>query len=325
MKNDSSASGNTSNHPSEWNLDQFRANWFTFFESIIKDSSLIPSLRMRYQIEQTDVFREVVSGWEKMDGAQRLDAWKRLLLCAEESSREMLPACVQCGECCRKGSPALHAEDIEILRSGKIPWNQLITLRKGEPALSPFDGRPFVLPEERIKILEKEGSKECVFLEGNGDRCAIYDDRPVQCRAQACWDPVPAQELSSQPFMLREHIFEDIGLLLEIIAEHENRCGVGALSAAFEKLHKGEGENIEEVIQLLSFEEHFRNFVSEKFTIPPENLELLLGKSFADMLPVYGYKIKIEPDGSRCLVPDTEVTGNYLYQVAVKTLRSRSC
>ncbi len=66
-----------------------------------------------------------------MKSSLRLDAWKRLLLAAEESCRTILPACVQCGECCRMGSPTLHLEDIPLLQSGKIPWDQLITLRKG--------------------------------------------------------------------------------------------------------------------------------------------------------------------------------------------------
>ncbi len=223
------------NHPSAWNAEQFRAKWFDFLESLVKEeaSSLIPSRRIRYQIEQTQVFQEIVSGWGTMDGSHRLDAWKRLLLSAEEACREILPACAQCGECCRLGSPTLHEEDLPLLQSGKIPWEQLITLRKGEPARSPFDGMPFVLPEEKIKIREKKGQSECAFLNSETDQCSIYADRPLQCRAQACWDPMPARDTAELPFLLREHVFKGVDLILEIIAEHENRCGFAALSEAF--------------------------------------------------------------------------------------------
>ncbi|MHC1730187.1 MAG: YkgJ family cysteine cluster protein [Syntrophobacteraceae bacterium] len=291
-------------------MDQFQANWFAFLEAISKESSsLIPPRRIRYQIEQTSVFKEVASGWDKMNGSQRLDAWKRLLVCAEDASQEMLPACVQCGECCRRGSPTLHKEDFELLQSGKIPWDSLLTLRKGEPARSPFDGKPFILIEERIKIKEKEGIQECVFLNNETDQCSIYLDRPMQCRAQACWDPIPARDLAEMPFLLREHFFEGVDLLIEIMAEHDKRCDFGALAEAFERLHETNGENVQEVLQLLAYEEHFRSFVSEQFKIPQENMELMFGRSFAQMVPLFGYLVTIEPDGTHCLVPDTETAG----------------
>ncbi len=294
------------NHPSAWDIDRFRANWLLFVEALLKEEAnlLIPSRRIRWQIEQTQAFQEVVSGWDNMEGSHRLDAWKRLLLAAEDACRTILPACAQCGECCRMGSPALHLEDIVLLRSGKIPWDRLVTLRKGEPARSPFDGMPFVLPEERIKIREKEGLRECVFLISETDRCSIYVDRPLQCRAQACWDPIPARDTAELPFLLREHIFEGVDLLLEIIAEHETRCGFAVLSDAFEELSRSNGANVREVLRLLSYEEHFRQFVSDKFKIPAQNMELLFGRSFARMTTLFGFRVKEEPDGTRCLLVD---------------------
>ena len=191
----------SANYPPGWDIEQFRANWFIFLESLLKEeaSPLIPSRRIRCQIEQTPAFQEAVSAWDRMNGASRLAAWKRLLLAADEACRTILPACVQCGECCRAGSPVLHLEDLPLLRSGKTPWDQLITLRKGEPARSPFDGRPFVLTEERIKVREKEGLRECVFFNGETDQCSIYSDRPLQCRLRPVGTPSP---LATRPTCL---------------------------------------------------------------------------------------------------------------------------
>jgi Fe-S-cluster containining protein len=296
------------NHPSGWDADEFQANWSAFLEALLQDvaGSLVPSRRIRCQIEQTPVFREVMSSWASIEGSRRLGAWKRLLLAAEDACRTILPACLQCGECCRMGSPTLHREDLPLLQSGKMPWDRLVTLRKGEPARSPFDGRPFVLTEERIKVREREGLSECVFLiretAGGGAGCSIYRDRPVQCRAQACWDPIPARETAQMPFLLREHIFEGVDLLLQIIARHESRCGFGSLCASFEELSRSNGANIDEVLGLLSYEEHFRQFVSDKFNIPPPNMELLLGRSFARMSTLFGFRVQEEPDGTRRLI-----------------------
>jgi Fe-S-cluster containining protein len=296
------------NNPFGWNAEQFREMWYVFLESIVEEnsSSLVPRKRVRYQIEQSCQFRDIAAGWDSMDGSQRLDAWKKLLVAAEASAREILPVCVQCGECCRMGSPTLHADDIEALRSGKIPWEHLMTLRKGEPARSPFDGRPFVLPGEKIKIREKEGSRECVFLDGQTDRCTIYPDRPLQCRAQACWDPAPAMDLANQPALTRQDIFQGVDLLLEIISEHERRCGFEELTAAFDKLSESNGHDVDDVLRLLSYEEHFRQFVCEKFHIPPENAELVFGRSFSEMLGLFGYHAVDGPDGTRVLTPETE-------------------
>jgi len=296
----------STNHPSGWNIDEFRANWQVFIDAIMEEnsSSLVPRKRIQYQIEQTPAFRDMTARWDKMSGSERLESWKQLLADADRSSREILPVCVQCGECCRTGSPTLQAEDFELLRTGKIPWEQLITLRQGEPARS-LDGQPFVLPEERIKVREKENSRQCVFLDDETDQCAIYADRPLQCRAQACWDPIPARDLADQPFLLRKHIFEDVQLLLDIIAEHDARCSFDALSDAFQKLGENGQDNFGEILRMLSYEEHFRKFISEQFNIPPANIELVLGRSFRQMVGLFGYRVNDEPDGP-CLVPDEE-------------------
>lgn len=296
------------NHPSAWDSEQFRTNWFHFLQTLIEDeaSLLIPSKRIRRQIEQTSGFEEVLTNWGAMDGSLRLEAWKRLLIAADEACRTVLPACVECGECCRQGSPVLHLEDLPLLRSGKLPWESLMTLRKGEPARSPFDGKPFILTEERIKVAEKPGGRECVFLDGETDRCSIYDERPLQCRAQACWDPIPARDAAELPFLLRSHILEGVDVLLDVMAEHESRCGFASLAEAFEKLR--DGGDAEEVLKLLSYEEHFRLFVSDTFKIPARNMELLLGRSFVEMTPLFGFKVLTAPDGSRVLTVDEPET-----------------
>lgn len=306
MKKETDPIDFSTSHPAGWSVEQFRTYWFAFLESIVKENNApVPSQRIRRQIEQSPDFLDIVAGWEKMNDGQRLDAWKKLLVCAENASQEVLPTCVQCGECCRKGSPTLQQEDLEILQSGKIPWAQLITLRKGEPALSPFTGNPFYLDEERIKIREKEGTQECVFLDGETDSCAIYADRPLQCRAQACWDPAPAKDLVEQPFLLREHIFGGVEVLQDMILEHDRRCSFEALAKEFENLRETNGESIRDALQLLSFEEHFRQFANEQFKVPMENMELVFGRSFSRLVGLFGYKVVVEPDGARCLTAET--------------------
>jgi Fe-S-cluster containining protein len=217
---------------------------------------------------------------------------------------ERLPVCVQCGECCRNGSPTLHLEDLELLQREVIPWRQLVTLRAGEPAYSPFDAKPFLLPCECIKIREKPGSNRCVFLDDETAQCRIYNDRPVQCRAQACWDPAPARQLSQLPYLTRRDIFREVELLIDIIAQHDQRCSFEKLSGVFTHLAESQGGAIDEALELLAYEDHFRHFFAERLNIPGDTLDLVFGRSFEELAPLFGFRVVTEPDGSHCLMSE---------------------
>ena len=291
--------------PDRWTIEQFEAYWTAFVAALAKEvGPSIPEKRIRYQIEQTPAYRDITARWEKMNGPQRVDAWKALLAATEKATGELLPACVRCGECCRRGSPALHAEDLDLLREGKIGWNRIITLRTGEPARSQVGGTLFMLPEERIKIRERQGTGACLFFDADLELCTIYEHRPLECRAQACWDSAAAKEAAELPHLSRKDIFAGADLLLGMIAEHDSRCAFAVLKEAFEHLDGASQETVDAVLKVLSYEDHFRNFVKEQFEIPDDTLELVFGRSFADLAPVFGFRIVAEPDGTRRLVPD---------------------
>lgn len=291
------------NYPGSWSQETMRRNWMEHLEAMAAESrSSLPLRRVQYQVEQNPVFQDAFVRWPRMKDTERFKAWKSLLECSENVLKEILPACVQCGECCRKGSPTLQLEDLEILRQGKIPWNQLFCLRKGEPVRSPFKNNLFFLLDERIKIREKAGTQECVFLNSESHQCTIYSDRPVQCRAQACWDATEAKQLSEQPYLTRRDIFKDVELILEIIGEHDRRCSFASLNEAFKRLEETKGGNIDEVLEMMAYEDHFRNFMGEKLKAPADVLDLVFGRSFADLAPLFGFQVRREPDGTRCLV-----------------------
>lgn len=294
--------------PGEWDEATLKEKFLEFMNRLVQDTqSSLPPKRIQYQVEQSVEYEEIRKLWNKLTPTERLNGWKRLLERAEEALRNVLPTCVQCGECCRKGSPTLHLEDLELLQQGKIPWEQVYALRRGEPVRPPNqenEGRPFFLLDERIKIREHRDGKGCVFLEDGSDLCTIYSDRPIQCRAQACWDPTESRELGKGIYLTRQDIFEKVELLMQVIVEHEKRCSFEALHAAFKKLQESGERDIEAFLGLVSYEDHFRNFVSEQFHIPRQELELVLGRSFADLMPLFGLKVVEEPDGTKCLVAD---------------------
>jgi Fe-S-cluster containining protein len=289
--------------PAHWDTESLQQQLMKHLDAFAGRREIsIPLKRLYYQVEQSLVFQEIIRRWADNDGPQRRKAWTILTEYTEHAAREVLPICVQCSECCRKGSPTLQLEDLDLLTQGKIPWDQLICIRRGEPVRSPSRDDLSFLLDERIKIREKPESLECVFLNGDSGLCSIYVDRPVQCRAQACWDPSQARELMGQPYLTRRDIFQDVEMLLDLLAEHDKRCAFQKLQAAFERLGQTQGEEVEEVLQLLAYEDHFRHFFMEQFKIPENTADLVFGRSFAELVPVFGFRIQEEPDGGKRLV-----------------------
>lgn len=292
-------------YPADWTLEELLDRWNALLISILReDQSNLPLKRAQTQVRRESLYQDIIRRWPRLQAHERLNAWKSLIRLSENALRQVLPTCVACGECCRIGSPSLHAEDLELLRQGSIPWRQLITMRCGEPVRSPFQQAIFPLSDERVKVREKPGSRECVFLDSETDHCLIYANRPTQCRAQACWDPKAALGLQKMPYLTRAEIFQGVDLLLDLMEEHDRRCSFDKLVHAFDRLRETRGESVEEVLQLLAYEDHFRRFLGGRLNIPDDNLELVFGRSFADLVPLFGFRIVMEPDGSRCLVLD---------------------
>lgn len=77
------------------------------------------------------------------------------------------------------------------------------------------------------------------------------------------------------------------------------------LSDAFAELAETNGREIDRVLELMAHEDHFRHFFAERLNIPEDTLDLVFGRSFAELAPLFGFHVVTEPDGSRCLVPET--------------------
>ena len=72
-------------------------------------------------------------------------------------------SCRRCGQCCDKGGPALHLEDLHLVRSGTLDLDSLVTLRAGEPVLDQPKGRVASLERELVKVARRGNGLELSF------------------------------------------------------------------------------------------------------------------------------------------------------------------
>ncbi len=290
--------------PATWDIEQMRAELFErLLEAAVEEQLQLTRARLQYEVEHSEECQQLLGRWPEMNGADRVEAWKNLLVAGIQAVRGISPVCIRCGECCRLGSPTLHLSDLELVRGESIPLDQLVTIRKGEPARIPGGGDPFFIPQERVKLKEKPGGTQCVFLESPGNVCRIYESRPAQCRAQVCWDSSDWKKLAKEePPLSRYQLFEGVNEITELLAEHDRRCSFDTLREAFESLEKTGGESLDDALQAVAFEDHFRNFVTEQLNLPREAMELFFGRSFQDRVGLFGFRIEQRPDGTRILL-----------------------
>lgn len=293
---------------SKWSCEDLKNEWFLWIDTINKSFStnegsviVFPKKRIIVQAEMNHVVKGVFNRWERLDVSDRLSAWEQLKNATIEAMEEVFPSCVQCGECCRKGGPVLRMEDLDLLRTERIPWNALYTIRSGEPVKSPDGDRIFFLVDERIKLREKEGSRECFFLDSGTLLCTVYDNRPLECRAQACWDPGGYMELENQPYLTRRDLFSHIEVLWDVIEAHRMRCSFEKFYNLIQKLEaatsREQAEDVaSKIIDFVSYESHFRYFMAEQLNIPLDVLDLVFGRSLDELLILFGYRVRSEGD-----------------------------
>jgi Fe-S-cluster containining protein len=131
--------------------------------------------------------------------------------------------CKKCGNCCRKGGPALHSQDLPLIQSGKIPVSALITIRKGELAHNPLTGKVQPVAVELVKIIGAGRQWDCCYYDET-DGCTIYDHRPHACRILRCWDTDEILALVEKDTLSRFDILAADDPLIPVIREHERIC-----------------------------------------------------------------------------------------------------
>lgn len=211
-----------------------------------------------------------------------------------------MDACKECGNCCRRGGPTLHLEDMELIRRNVLPWRTLVTLRAGELARDDVAGTLLPLEREVIKVGgsgEPSAPWHCRFHTPEG-HCSIYADRPAQCRALLCSDTSALEALYRQDRATREDVlaYAPEGWW-ELAEAHEEQCGLRPLVAPA-RCAGHDPEAAELLLEVLRYDLAFRELSVERAKVPPVALSCLLGRPLTSFLDSFGLAVIREDDGA---------------------------
>jgi len=133
-------------------------------------------------------------------------------------------ACDRCGSCCMQGGPALHRQDLDLVRSGVLRCEHLVTVRKGELAYQPLAESATQVIREFLKLQGRSGSWTCLFYDDVAKACTIYEQRPVACGLLDCTAPEALLAITGKELLTRFDCIGDDDPLLALVRRYEDGC-----------------------------------------------------------------------------------------------------
>lgn len=225
-------------------------------------------------------------------------------------------SCRRCGTCCRQGGPALHLEDQELVTSGKIPLQDLFTIRRGEPAYDNVTGiiAPAVTDIVKIKGAPS-GGDICRFYESDAKGCGIYGDRPAECRVLQCWDTRGIQAFYCCRRLERRHLLAKAAGIWELVQDHQQRCDYGEVAELADRMKRvsSSEEPHNKLLELIRYDASLRQVTIQRAGWNPELLPFLFGRPLSFTIQMF--KLKIARTGSDTrLVPAGEAHERVCYR-----------
>jgi len=206
--------------------------------------------------------------------------------------------CKQCGNCCREGGPALHVEDLEIIRSGHGPdLVHIVTLRKGEHVYDQLTHRFEPLKSEILKLRGSQGTWACTFYSNEAAMCTIYDQRPAECRALDCQAPKKLMEVYSHERIARTDLIPDGHPLLELMDEHDRQCPAEEIGRLATPAATGDEEAAAKLEHMIRYDDEIRKLVPERTGLDAESMDFFFGRPARTLLRQFATAVNLEKGG----------------------------
>lgn len=226
-----------------------------------------------------------------MEELKKKSDFKSFIKSAQNKSGQT--ECKRCCTCCAKGGPALHKEDLDLIKSGKLHGKFLFTIREGEPAEDNVKGGLIQVKTDIIKIKSKDGMEACLYANFSNNQCSIYDDRPIECRVLKCWDTAEIEELYNKDRLTRKDIIGDIQGLWELVEDHQQKCSFSKVKQIIDESQgKIHGERLEQLLEIVQYDISIRALVLEKTDTDPNLIPFLFGTPMQSILRKLGIEFK---------------------------------
>ncbi|MDY6790804.1 MAG: YkgJ family cysteine cluster protein [Thermodesulfobacteriota bacterium] len=196
--------------------------------------------------------------------------------------------CIRCGTCCKKGGPSFHLEDKTLIDKGIILSKYLFTIRKGEPAYDNVRQELLPLSSELIKIKGKNDSSTCIFYNESENKCNIYQNRPVECKAMKCWDTREIEAIYAKDRLTRKDLLSDIEGLWELVKDHQSRCSYEKIKRMLQKQGNNKDAMQKEILEMIRYDTQIRHLVVKKGGMDCEILDFLFGRPLTVTIKSFG-------------------------------------
>lgn len=218
------------------------------------------------------------------------------------SRKQQQTTCLRCGACCRKGGPALHGDDLPLVRDGHLPLANLITIRRGELAHNPLTDKIEPVARELVKIRGTGGHWCCCYYDAANKGCSIYGNRPVACGVLKCWQPEQILALVGQDLLGRLDILEEADPLRPYVLEYERLCPCPDMGEV-EKNLAGQPEELLPSLEMqVNRDIAFRDQVVRQLHLSPAQETFLFGRPLFQLLQALGVMVSESPQGLRLAV-----------------------
>ncbi|MFH1435583.1 MAG: YkgJ family cysteine cluster protein [Pseudomonadota bacterium] len=210
--------------------------------------------------------------------------------------------CIRCGECCRRGGPALHHEDKDILRAGHAEHRHLVTIREGEWVFDQARGRLKPSARELVKVMGRGGNWGCFFYEEKGSACAIYEQRFLECRLMQCWDTSELEAVMGRGTIARTDIMNPKDPMLQAVIAHEHQCAFSDVENVLHALVEGKsGVDASSLLAKLTDMVHkdlaVRLIATQKMGLQPAYELFMFGRPMFKVLEGLGLKVEERKGG----------------------------
>ena len=206
--------------------------------------------------------------------------------------------CKQCGTCCKQGGPALHIQDLALVRSGQIPVSRLITIRKGELVDNPLAEKILPVTVELVKLIGKKSQWECCFYDDKLG-CTVYEDRPYACRVLKCWNTEEIFMLVEKDTINRFDVLAKNDPLIPLILEHERICPCDDLGYLQLHLDRLSNEQKNELEQRVRTDLNFRAKITRELQLKVSEELFYFGRPLFQLLQPLGIQVAESPAGIR--------------------------